>query len=51
MKSRIIIFSLFLAFILENKISVAQSKSETENWLISIIEDPEYSYNAYVRWS
>ncbi|PIV93237.1 MAG: hypothetical protein COW44_10585 [Flavobacteriaceae bacterium CG17_big_fil_post_rev_8_21_14_2_50_33_15] len=44
-KSRIII--LILVFILGTKINVAQSKSETENWLISIIEDPEYKYNAY----
>lgn len=47
MKCKIIILSLFLVFIFGTKICFAQSKSETENWLISIIEDPEYKYNAY----
>ncbi len=46
-KSRIILLTLVLVFTLGTKICVAQSKSETENWLISIIEDPEYKYNAY----
>ncbi len=46
-KSRIIKLALVFLFILGTKISVAQTKSETENWLISVIEDPEYRYNAY----
>ena len=42
---------LVLVFILGTKISVAQSKSETENWLISVIEDPEYRFNKYHSYS
>lgn len=45
------IYLLFIILISYSKISVAQSKSETENWLISIIEDPEYRYNKYHNYS
>ena len=38
---------LAIILITDSKVSFAQSKSETENWLISIIEDPEYRYNKY----
>jgi hypothetical protein len=48
MKKNVLIkFTLIVVFILGTKISVAQSKSETESWLISIIGDPEYRYNSY----
>ncbi len=29
----------------------AQSKSETENWIISVVEDPEYRFNIYHVYS
>lgn len=47
----IIVYLLFFILIAYSKISVAQSKTDTENWLISIIEDPEYRYNKYHTYS
>ena len=52
MKNSVIIkFTLILVFIFGTKNCFAQSKSETENWLISIIEDPEYKFNSYHSYS
>lgn len=46
-KSKFKKLTLLLVFIFGTYICVAQSKSETESWISSIIEDVEYKYNVY----
>jgi hypothetical protein len=44
---RVKTFSAVIAILCFTQVSLAQSKTDTENWIKTIIEDAEYRYNNY----